>query len=66
MQALIHRNRGRKLPADFNSVLSVFLGGHHRHFYIPSLLPGPTVSQTVKDAFRFPVSTAGNYWQASA
>ena len=57
MQALIHRDVNRELPEDFNSVLSVFLGGPHRSFYMPSLLPGPTVAQTIKDAFRFPVCT---------
>lgn len=54
LQALIHRDVNRELPEDFNSVLSVFLGGPHRSFYMPSLLPGPTVAQTIKDAFRFP------------
>lgn len=57
MQALIHRDVNRELPEDFNSVLSVFLGGPHRSFYMPSMLPGPTVAQTIRDAFRFPVCT---------
>ena len=56
LQALIHRDTGRKLPEDFNSILSVFLGGPDRRFYVPSLLPGPTISETVQGAFRFPVS----------
>ncbi|DBA77543.1 TPA: hypothetical protein ACH3X1_009355 [Trebouxia sp. C0004] len=54
LQALIHRDVNRELPEDFNSVLSVFLGGPHRSFYMPSMLPGPTVAQTIRDAFRFP------------
>lgn len=56
LQALIHRDTSRELPDDFSSVLSVFLGGPHRHFFIPSLLQSRSVTQTIKDAFRFPVS----------
>lgn len=54
LQALIHRDPRRELPEDFNSVLSVFLRGPQRVFFVPSLLPGPTVAQTIRDAFRFP------------
>ncbi|KAL0037191.1 hypothetical protein WJX79_005011 [Trebouxia sp. C0005] len=54
LQALIHRDVNRELPEDFSSILSVFLGGPHRSFYMPSMLPGPTVAQTIRDAFRFP------------
>lgn len=47
------------MPGDLRSVLSLFLGGEERRYYLPSQAPGRMgVQDVVKSSFRFPVRGA--------
>ena len=61
MQALIFRDQQRHdLPKDFAAVLSKFLGGDHRLFRMP--WDESTVTETIQEAFRHPVSMQLRSW----
>lgn len=43
------------LPYDLRAILNNFLGGDHRHYYVPSPIYKPAVRDVVQTLFRFPV-----------